>query len=119
MTENTTDLEAGVGWYEWFKAPANTSHIAYAHEGGDVYDPENGWNPPEFLLAATEGRVHKLVRADEPRPYTDIELEAQQAKLAAALECLWDHAHYSHDDRLDDLSRILSDAPSETDAEDE
>ncbi|WP_295035563.1 hypothetical protein [uncultured Microbacterium sp.] len=55
--------DAGVGWFEWFKMPENTTEIAYVHENGEVFDPTRGWNPPEFVIAAAEGRVHRLVRA--------------------------------------------------------
>lgn len=60
-----SDPNSGEGWYEWHKMPANTTHIAYVHENGEVFDPEEGWNSPNFLLASAEGRVHRLVRADE------------------------------------------------------
>lgn len=60
-----SDPNSGAGWYAWFKMPANTSHVAYVHENGEVYDPEHGWNPEEFALAAAEGQVHRLVRADD------------------------------------------------------
>lgn len=59
---------AGEGWFEWFKMPENTTHIAYVHESGKVYDPENGWDQPEFVIAAAEGHVHKLIRVDEVAP---------------------------------------------------
>ncbi|PRB14482.1 hypothetical protein [Microbacterium sp. MYb62] len=55
--------DAGVGWFEWFKMPENTTEIAYVHESGEVFDPVRGWNPVEFTIAAAEGRVHRLVRA--------------------------------------------------------
>ena len=55
--------DAGVGWFEWFKMPENTTEIAYVHENGEVFDPVRGWNPVEFTIAAAEGRVHRLVRA--------------------------------------------------------
>jgi hypothetical protein len=57
----------GEGWYEWLKSPRMTTHIAHVNEHGDVYDPEHGWNPVEFLLASAEGRVFRLVRADASR----------------------------------------------------
>lgn len=67
--EARDEPNAGEGWYEWHKMPGHTTHIAHVHENGDVYDPEHGWNPPQFLLASAEGRVHRLVRADEiPEP---------------------------------------------------
>lgn len=44
---------------------AATTEIAYVHENGEVYDPVNEWNPPEFVGAAAEGRVHRLIRADD------------------------------------------------------
>ena len=55
--------DAGVGWFEWFKMPENTTEIAYVHESGEVFDPVRGWNPVEFTIAAAEGRVFRLVRA--------------------------------------------------------
>lgn len=58
------DVNSGEGWYEWSRVPANTTHIAYVHESGEVYDPENGWSPDDFTFAAARGHVHKLVRLD-------------------------------------------------------
>jgi len=59
-----TNPNAGEGWYEWIREGSATTHIAYVHENGEVYDPEHGWNPPDFLLAAARDRVFKLVRAE-------------------------------------------------------
>ena len=41
-----------VGWVQYQRMPENTTHIAYVHENGDVYDPERGWLPKgsELLL---------------------------------------------------------------------
>lgn len=58
------DTNSGEGWYEWLRDGASTTHIAYVHENGSVYDPEFGWDSAEFLMAAAAGRVFKLVRAD-------------------------------------------------------
>lgn len=58
-----SDADGAVGWFEWFKMPENTTEIAYVYENGDVFDPARGWNPPEFTIAAAEGRVFRLVRA--------------------------------------------------------
>lgn len=58
------DANSGEGWFEWLKMPENTTEIAYVHENGDVFDPFRGWNPIEFTIAAAEGRVFRLVRAE-------------------------------------------------------
>lgn len=60
-----TDPNSGEGWYEWIADGAVTTHVAYVHENGEVYDPERGWNPPEFVLAAASRRVFRLVRMSE------------------------------------------------------
>ena len=62
--EARTEANAGVGWFEWFEMPANMPHVAYVHEGGSVYDPELGWDPEGFTLAAASGNIHRLVRLD-------------------------------------------------------
>ena len=59
-----TEAEDRVGWYEWIKPGSATTHVAYVHESGEVYDPEHGWNPEAFVLASAAGRVYPLVRAD-------------------------------------------------------
>jgi len=61
----SADVNSGPGWYEWIRDGVATTHIAYVHDGGEVYDPEHGWNPPEFLLAAASGRVFRMVRAQD------------------------------------------------------
>jgi hypothetical protein len=58
------DPNSGEGWYEWHR-DGGTTLVAYVHESGEVYDPELGWNPSEFTLAASAGRVHRLIRADD------------------------------------------------------
>lgn len=60
-----TDPNSGEGWYEWHKMPNFTTHVAYVHESGEVYVPEFGLTSEDFLLASAEGRVHRLVRADQ------------------------------------------------------
>lgn len=51
-----------VGWVEWIRSGTGTTHVAYAHENGDVYDPEHGWNPDEFVLAKAAGDIYPLIR---------------------------------------------------------
>lgn len=62
-----SDPNSGEGWYEWLRVREGSAAtcIAYVHENGEVYDPEQGWNSPEFLLAAAHGRVFRLVRAED------------------------------------------------------
>lgn len=62
MAEKVAALDDGIGWFEWFMPGAATTHIAYVHESGEVYSPEHGWNPEEFVLAKAEERVYRLVR---------------------------------------------------------
>ena len=57
-------MNSGEGWYEWIREGTGTTHVAYVHENGSVYDPERGWDPTEFLLASAAGRVFKLVRVE-------------------------------------------------------
>lgn len=54
---------SGEGWYEFFRMPTNTTHIAYISENGDIYFPENGISHDDWLGATIKGNVHKLVRA--------------------------------------------------------
>lgn len=62
---DVADVNSGTGWYEWIREGSMTTHIAYVHENGEVFDPEQGWNSPEFLLASAAGRTFRLVRAEE------------------------------------------------------
>lgn len=39
-----------VGWVQYQRMPENTTHIAYVHENGAVYDPERGWLSSEDAL---------------------------------------------------------------------
>lgn len=55
---------SGTGWYEWHHAPAMTTHCAYVHENGQTFDPDFGWDSPEFHEALHSDRAHRLVRAD-------------------------------------------------------
>jgi len=59
--------EGGVGWYEWIAMPTATTHSAYVHENGNVYLPGGEFIAEDFLLAAAEGRAHRLIRAGEVR----------------------------------------------------
>lgn len=60
-----TDPNSGEGWYEWRQPSSTTPQIAYVLESGSVYAPVLGWDPPEFVLAAARGHVHRLIRADD------------------------------------------------------
>lgn len=55
------------GWHEFYKPGVMTTHIAYVHENGWVYLPEGPdvVSETDFLLAAAEGHVHRLIREDE------------------------------------------------------
>lgn len=71
MTE--IDPNSGTGWYEWIKMPLATTHVAYVHESGSIYLPENELISEDFLMAAAEGRVHRLIRADDLPPETTLD----------------------------------------------
>ena len=59
----------GIGLWQYILPGPATTHIAYVHEGGEVYDPERGWEDEagarEALLGATaEGRAWRMVSLD-------------------------------------------------------
>jgi len=58
---------SGEGWYEFFKMPAATTHVAFVHANGEIYLPEEGWTDlthDDWLAASVKGQVYKLVRED-------------------------------------------------------
>lgn len=56
---------SGPGWYEVINPRTATTNIAYVHEDGTLYLPEDDLTADEFAFAAARGNAHRLVRADE------------------------------------------------------
>lgn len=67
------EVNSGPGWYEVIHPTRAETCIAYVAEDGSIYLPEGEhvMNADEFLFAASRGRAHRLIRADD--------LEAQHA----------------------------------------
>lgn len=61
MKANYEEVE---GWYQFFKMPASTMHIAYFYESGSVYLPENGLSYADWMAAVRDGHIQKLVVVD-------------------------------------------------------
>lgn len=60
------DCNSGPGWYEVINPRGATTCIAYVHENGDLYLPEDvdSMSQVEFEFAAARSNAHRLVRAD-------------------------------------------------------
>ena len=58
-------VTSNLGWFEWFKMPENTTHIAYVYESGGVYLPEDGVSYADFFEALSNGKAYRLVRAEQ------------------------------------------------------
>lgn len=71
------------GWYEWFKMPNNTTHIAYVGESY-VYIPEQGLTIKDFGAAYLDGKAYRLVReeaAKEKDFFEDFDVDANKVVL--------------------------------------
>lgn len=54
------------GWVAFQRLPQNTSHVAFVHENGEVYDPERGWgSDADLLLADARNAARPLVERDK------------------------------------------------------
>jgi hypothetical protein len=60
-----TDINSGEGWYEFIHPTKATTHIVHVFENGDIYIPEEGVTYEDFVLAASRGYAHRLIRADD------------------------------------------------------
>lgn len=92
-------LASPTGWVEWQMPGVRTTHVAYVHENGDVYDPEHGWNPVDFVGSALEHNAqHRLVRAEV--------LEALVAEHERVVERAAQEADrgYLHNENCDDIA---------------
>jgi hypothetical protein len=75
------------GWHEFITPVKALTRIAYVYESGEVYLPEGG-DPDDFVLAASYGRVYRLVREDEaaaqpPAPITAEDVRAAEDSWSA------------------------------------
>jgi hypothetical protein len=61
----TEDPNQGEGWYEFIHPTKATTHIAHVFENGDMYLPEEDTTYEDFMLAASRGYAHRLIRADD------------------------------------------------------
>lgn len=61
----SSDVNQGEGWYEFIHPTKATTHIAAVLESGDIYLPEEGVTFEDFILAASRGKVFRLVRAED------------------------------------------------------
>lgn len=68
MRNTIAGMHLKVGWYEFFKEPEATTHIAYVGESGPVYIPEEGVTNLDFIKAVQRGRAFRLVREEDVKP---------------------------------------------------
>jgi hypothetical protein len=73
-----------VGWHEFITPVKALTRIAYVYESGEVYLPEGG-DPDDFVLAASYGRVKRLVREDEAAAPPPAQITAEDVRAAEEL----------------------------------
>lgn len=73
------------GWFEWFKMPQNTTHIAYVYESRGIYLPEDGVSYKDFFEALSNGKVYRLIR-EEPaiKDYVFSEIDGTSKEVGEA-----------------------------------
>ncbi|GGH34109.1 hypothetical protein [Microbacterium album] len=64
--EARAEANSGTGWYEVIHPQTATTEIVRVMEDGSIYCPEGVLTREEFAFASARGRVHRLVRADDP-----------------------------------------------------
>lgn len=91
------------GWYQWFKLPAATTHIAHVSESGGIYLPEDGVSYADFHKAYQAGGAYLLVLDETVREERRIQIAKTCHESNRVLQGLngeevgpaWDDAPYS------------------------
>lgn len=89
-------LAETTGWLEWI-SPKATTEIAVVYSDGDVYLPTGG-TPEEFAFANAQGKVRRLVRAEDVAPL---------AAFARRVEAVLDDHVSTNEQVFDELGRAM------------